>query len=336
MWCFSQHAGAQARSADSCFALARQKAFADSNYSAAIAFAREALALEPGYTEAESFLARLYWWNQQPDSAIALLRQSEQLRKDSAACRLRAEYIGQRMRHRIGVGYETVTYSDAYNEALSTHPWQQWSVWYLYSAQKATLGLRINQAWQGDRQGTQAEVEAYPRLGKRNYLYLHSAFATQNDIYPDFRAGASWYTQLPKGWELEAGMRYLHFESNTWVYVGGLSKYLGAWLLNARAYIGHNGDNSVNASIRYYFGGANQYLAANFGTGVSPDNRSQNGLLGTSAGLNAFNLGGQYRFLVRHRHAFELHTGWRIEQLPEPAPQNGNQFTIGAGYQYIF
>lgn len=323
--------------ADSCYAIARRLAFADSNYAAAIPWAKAALAQAPAYAEVGRFLASLYWWNHQPDSAVQLLRKNSALKMDSTAQSMKNQFVAGQMKHRIGAGYEQLRYSEAYNESLHGNPWQQFSCWYTLHLQQGTYGIRFNQAWQGTRSGHQIELEAYPQLGKWGYLFLHGAFANAGGIYPVLRSSASLNFVLPNKYELEAGVRYLRFDSATIMWVGGVSKYAGNWLLNVRGYYSAQQNTSVNAMARYYYGGFNQFVACLVGTGISPDNRSQNNVLGgVFSSQPAINIMGQYRFTVHQRHVLELFGQWRQEKMPAPSKSNGTQLSGGITYQYIF
>jgi YaiO family outer membrane protein len=61
-------------SADDYFTKARKEAFENKNYASAINYSKQALLLNPGYLEIQTFLGRLYYWNKQADSALQVLK----------------------------------------------------------------------------------------------------------------------------------------------------------------------------------------------------------------------------------------------------------------------
>ncbi|MFN3850204.1 MAG: YaiO family outer membrane beta-barrel protein [Spirosomataceae bacterium] len=68
-------------SADELFTKARKSAFDDKNYAKAIRLSKQALAVNPEYTEISIFLGRVYAWSGQKDSAVVVLLNV--LKKDS-------------------------------------------------------------------------------------------------------------------------------------------------------------------------------------------------------------------------------------------------------------
>lgn len=60
---------ANAQNADSLYTAARNMAFNEKDYTAAIAFSQQALRTNPAYTDVTLFIARLYTWDKKPDSA---------------------------------------------------------------------------------------------------------------------------------------------------------------------------------------------------------------------------------------------------------------------------
>lgn len=70
----SPNAAAQTQSPDAYFQEARRLAFDQKEYSAAIKLCQKALQQSPEYTDISIFLGRLYYWNNQPDSSLAVLK----------------------------------------------------------------------------------------------------------------------------------------------------------------------------------------------------------------------------------------------------------------------
>ncbi|MFN4315476.1 MAG: YaiO family outer membrane beta-barrel protein [Chitinophagaceae bacterium] len=72
----TQQLAAQTPSADELLAQARQAAFDQKNYELALTRCRQALAQSPGYTDIRVFMGRIFYWNDQPDSARLTLHEA--------------------------------------------------------------------------------------------------------------------------------------------------------------------------------------------------------------------------------------------------------------------
>ena len=65
---------AQTLSSDEYFQMARKAAFDSSDYPSAISLSKLALLQSPGYTDIQIFLGRVYYWNNQTDSSLQILK----------------------------------------------------------------------------------------------------------------------------------------------------------------------------------------------------------------------------------------------------------------------
>lgn len=65
---------AQKLSSDEYFQMARTAAFDKKDYKTAIQLSKQALEQSPAYTDIQIFLGRVYYWNEQPDSSLAILK----------------------------------------------------------------------------------------------------------------------------------------------------------------------------------------------------------------------------------------------------------------------
>jgi len=145
-----------------------------------------------------------------------------------------------------------------------------------------TISLRYNYANRFNQDGHQIELDAYPSVSKRIYVYFNSGFSNKRN-FPFSRITIEPYFKLPAGFEISLGIRYLNFDHNrifaldsnkVLVYTGTIGKYLGNYWFSLRPYItpGKEGwSKSVNFTIRRYFRDPENYLSLSFGTGVSPD-----------------------------------------------------------------
>lgn len=122
---------------------------------------------------------------------------------------------------------------------------------------------RASDGERGDFDDQQFELEAYPRVGKRAYLYLGAAFA-DGTIYPDWRASAEWFQAFGKGWEGSVGYRRLAFDEEVDLVTASLGKYVGNWLVQGRVYV-PEGDTSYQLLARRYYGDEGSYLGIRAG-----------------------------------------------------------------------
>lgn len=213
--------------------------------------------------------------------------------------------------------------------------WKVGSLEYQRQTNLGPLLARLSYADRQYRSGWQYEVDAYPKLSKKVYTYVNAGLSGKGAVFPKFRSGFSVFTQLPKSWELEAGLRFLKFDNNVLVYTASASKYLGHYWLNARSFFtpGKNGNTgSYFLSGRYYYGKVNNYVMLGVGTGVSPDeNRNiQLGMPGqlttrrVSAGVN-------HNF---HKNSVVFEAA--LSHDLDAAKQYSNQLNVHVGYSRRF
>ena len=86
---------------------------------------------------------------------------------------------------------------------------------------------RINFSNRFKTNGIQYEFDAYPKFSEKFYAYANYAFSN-SPIYPNHRAGAELYRNLPKNLEVSLGMRYMAFsDTQVNIFTGSLGLYSG-------------------------------------------------------------------------------------------------------------
>lgn len=161
---------------------------------------------------------------------------------------------------------------DDFNKIFA--PWNAFSL--SYTRRTKALGsviTRVNYANRFNTPGYQFELDAYPSIGEKMYMYLNVGYS-QDAIFPTTKWSASIYRSLPKSFEAELGIRSLQFSTTTWVFTASVGKYLGNFWFNLRpnfipGSLGSSG--SLNLTTRYYVGDANNYISLILGTGISAD-----------------------------------------------------------------
>jgi len=137
---------------------------------------------------------------------------------------------------------------------------------------------RINFDRRFNKNGTQYEVDLYPKISKGFYGYLN--FGISNSfLFPDIRYGAELYKSLPNSFEVSLGFRALQYSTTTTIYTGSVGWYHGNDYWTFRPYLTPN-DSGVSTSgtigYRKYRRDAHNYLGFSFGMGYSPEDNHFN------------------------------------------------------------
>ncbi len=210
------------------------------------------------YHEASLITTRLLKENKHNTAALALATKL----KDAVAV------------NKISIDYNYTTFDKQYDQ-----PWRLASIAYSRSTRLGSIIARMNYANRFSTNGIQAEVDAYPHISKTFYSYVNFGYSGNVGVFPLFRAGFSLYANLPNSFEAEAGFRYLYFTSPTNIYTASIGKYYKNFLFNARTYITPSGSNisqSYSLAGKYYFKSADDFISVTIGTGISPDENTQN------------------------------------------------------------
>ncbi len=171
-------------------------------------------------------------------------------------------------RNKISINYD----HDQFNKTFS--PWNLYSLAYTRSTNNlGSIITRLNRAERFGVSGNQIELDWYPSIGDKMYMYLNGGYSDVS-IFPTYKWGASIYRALPKSFEAELGIRYLRFSNTTWVYTASIGKYWKNFWFSLRpnyipSSVGSSG--SLTLSTRYYLGDANNYIGIIAGSGISTD-----------------------------------------------------------------
>lgn len=235
-------------------------------------------------------------------------------------------------RNQVGVYYDYVYFDREFD-----NPWQLASVDYKRQTSLGSVFARVNYANRFNTNGVQFETDAYPHISRVFYAYLNAGYSNDVGIFPKYRAGFSLYANLPLSFEAEGGLRYLYFSSDTWIYTFSVGKYYKNYWFNFRTYLTPDNaaiSQSYNLTCRYYYGGADDYFTLGVGTGLSPDDGSNNVQLNEGYKLISNKVFAGYNHAIRRLHViFATVTLINQEYLPGT---HGNQLDIGIGYQKRF
>ncbi|MCD2423418.1 YaiO family outer membrane beta-barrel protein [Niabella pedocola] len=270
-------------------------------------------------------LAALRRYEEAGNVVDTLLKRNQ---KNTEALALGNRIKDERSQNRIGISYDYVYFDKQFEDA-----WHLASIDYGRRTGIGTVIGRVNYANRFRENGVQFEVDAYPRISNTFYLYVNAGYSNNVGVFPRWRMGLSVYANLPKSFEAELGIRHLYFTTTTNIYTAYIGKYYSSFLFGARAYFVPSKTTKNSASYnllgRYYFGGADDYIGLNIGTGISPDERYLTPQLNAAYSLKT------YKVNVDFRHAFKLNIvtlgGSLINQEYMPDTR-GNQIQAGIGY----
>lgn len=332
--------------------------------SARIQFA-QALQQKPADEDAAVAYASLEYWNDRPEKALQLVEQglnyhpaSKDLlllkakvlmdlkkykdasltldtlltrdRTNTNARALASQIRDFTSKNKVGVSYDFVYFDKQFND-----PWHLASVDYTRQTDVGSITAYLNYANRFNTNGTQFELDAYPHISKTFYAYVSGGYSDNEGVFPKYRTGFSLYANLPAAFEAEAGFRYLTFGNSTWIYTGSVSKYYKNYWFNFRTFLTPSNNNisqSFSLNVRYYYGGADDYLSLSAGTGISPDDPRNNILLNNG---NTYKLRSD-NFSAGYQHAFKtfniIFINLSLINQEYQQHTRGNQFDAGIGY----
>jgi YaiO family outer membrane protein len=246
-----------------------------------------------------------------------------------------ARALADRVNDNSSVNKIGVTYDYIYFDKEFSAPWQLASIEYGRQTGMGSIIGHINYANRFNSNGVQYEVDAYPHISKTFYAYVSAGYSGNEGVFPKYRSGFSLYANLPASFEAEAGFRYLYFTGNTWIYTASVGKYLGNFWFNFRTYLTPSNSSisqSYTLHIRYYTGGADDYLSLGIGTGISPDDPRNIILLNGSNNykLTSDNISAAFYHSFKRLNLFFITAS--LDNQEYQFNTRGNQLDIGVGY----
>ncbi|MDQ8005807.1 MAG: YaiO family outer membrane beta-barrel protein [Pedobacter sp.] len=245
------------------------------NYRRALDHANQGLLYDPN--SSELLIKKAKALNAMKDSrqALAVLRSYNKQNPGQDTVKNYYQMLrNENAKNLIDLSYEYVYFDKRFDD-----PWHYTSLDYTRNTSLGSITGRLMYSNRFREDGLQGEIEAYPSISKGIYAYVGAGYS-QSDIFPRFRAGVSLYFSLPKSFDAETGFRYLDFNpSKTYIYVLALGKYTGNFYFNLKSYLSPDVDifsHSYTFSARYYFSDRYNFIGAQIGAGISPDDRARN------------------------------------------------------------
>ena len=340
----------------------------DSQYDAARREFLQVLESRPGYSDARSALCDVELWSHNPDAALRhadeglaidsenpdlLERRARALahlgREEEAAEAARevlrvepGRQSSKKLYHRL---IDVISLSKiAGDVALETFQedldnWYFADIEYRYRFNWGSILGRVNWARRFGQTGVQYEVDAYPRIGYKTYLYVNAGVSSSS-LFPDYRYAAEAYHNFKHGWEASLGFRQLEFDtSDVTIVTGTVAKYLGNWWISFRPNYVIKDDNSTSAavSVRRFFGNRREWAGFTIGGGLD---RTDAALPGGPTDpsqrvtLAGFKLLGEIRKRISATVILKGAAGFRSDDLTADRTRRSFVFTFGAEYYF--
>jgi len=231
-------------------------------------------------------------------------------------------------RNRISADYNYENFNQDFT------PWHWFSVEYGHRFDWGSLIGRVNWARRFDNSAFQYEVDAYPKLTKKTYLYLNFGVA-QESYFPDRRYGAEIFFSLPKSFEASGGLRRLEFDDKTvHILTGTVGYYHGNYYYVARPWISNKpGETSTSLSLmmRRYFETRHDYwtLRLSGGQGSESDETLDELIQDTHYGLTF-----EWQKMFRPLWIIEAKTGVESREYETGTQRQG--WLVGVGISRLF
>jgi len=344
--------------------LGRLYTFSDSLPQARMVFG-EVLQKEPGHEEASLAYGNLEYWNSNSERGLEIVNggldihpKSESLGllkakilkdleryneantvlenllrsnpKFTEARTLMSSINSISAKNAIGLSYEYIYFDERFDD-----PWHLASIDYTRQTRLGSVAARVNYANRFKMNGTQFEMDAYPRISDLFYAYVNLGISEDEGIFPQYRAGFSLYANLPAAFEADAGFRVLAFDDTTWIYTLGVGKYYKNFWFNFRTYLTPSSSSvsqSYALTTRYYLAGADDFLSLKLGTGISPDDNANSISFDPDNiyKLKSTNIVLGYRKLFWDTNVVSLQLA--LENQEYAPATKGNQLSLGLGY----
>ncbi|MHA8064965.1 YaiO family outer membrane beta-barrel protein [Aquirufa aurantiipilula] len=272
------------------------------------------------------FLSSQKKWSE-ADQVISLVLKNH---PDHAEARAWANRIRENSAaNRIGLTYTFISFDKQFED-----PWHLTSLEYSRQTGIGPMIGRFNYANRFNGNGVQYELDVYPRLSNIFSAYISAGYSANLGVFPQSRSGISIYANLPKSYEAEAGLRYLFFGHNSWIYTASLGKYYRSFWFNVRTYLspasGQIGQSFAFTS-RYYLGGKDDFISLGLNTGLSPDEQRNLVLINASNyKLQSNGISLSYRKSIQTLHVLNVRASWTSQEYQKDT--QGRMIELGLGY----
>jgi YaiO family outer membrane protein len=234
----------------------------------ALKLTKQALEHYPIDDEILLLKAKAEQYSQNPEEALKTVTSILQKHPNNEKAKDYNEALKQSLRfNAIGVNSSVDFYSEVFD------PMQYYTLKYRRLTKYGSIIAKVNFNRRFQDNGTQFEVDLYPKITKGLYAYLNVGFSNSY-LFPNLRFGAELHKSLPHSFEASLGVRILKYSSTTNIYTGSIGWYKGNSYWSIRPYItpGDSG-SSMSGTINYrkYRSDADNYFSVSTGVGFSPE-----------------------------------------------------------------
>ena len=136
---------------------------------------------------------------------------------------------------------------------------------------------RINYSNRLKTNGIQYDIDFYPKFSKMFYAYLNYGYSNST-IYPNHKAGADLYANLPGAMEASAGLRFNSFSTrDIYSIASSIGHYRGNYYFSLRSFITPKPEGfatiSGNLLVRKYRRDGENFMGISMGMGYAPEFR---------------------------------------------------------------
>ena len=187
----------------------------------------------------------------------------------------------------------------------------------------------------------QYELEAYPKITKKSYLFINGAYGQRGELFPRFKGGLEYFQGLPLGIELSLGFRYFYFENgpdkDVWVYTGSITKYVKKYYFSFRPYFTPRNNDLEQAyflEARRYLDLADNYIFAEFGYGITPDDPTRFIATAIAFDQKSYNARAGIQYLIKNRWLIWFQLGYSYEEYDKSKYRNTYKGGVKLGYYF--
>lgn len=183
--------------------------------------------------------------------------------------------------------------------------------------------------------GLQFGADAYPRIGKRSYVYAAAAYSDDRGVFVPFRAALEPYFNLNNGWETSAGLRYIAVSgADVVTYTGTVARYIGNYWISGRPSVSvQSGKTSLSGAVttRKYYADRYDYIGLTISGNSGPDPEAKDPLRLIRPGqLKSYGVRGERRKpLANSRTRIMVAAGYEREQVAASRFRNHALVVLG-------
>lgn len=206
--------------------------------------------------------------SQNPEDALKTVNSILNLNNNNVDAKNYLESLNQSLRfNSVGITSSVDLYSDEFD------PMQFYALTYKRITKYGSIIAKGNFSRRFNNNGSQFELDAYPKIAKGLYAYLNIGFSNSY-LYPNVRFGAELHQSLPHSLEISVGLRSLKYSETTNIYTGSVGWYTGNSYWSFRPYFTpSDSGTSTSGTLNYrkYNSDADNYFSISAGIGFSPE-----------------------------------------------------------------